>query len=80
MQGRREFIRTMIGFIASGFLVEVEKTDLDGLKKKYPEAFERPYHREAGLTVERLVREQRTAASRQSKRSRVPRGPRKDGE
>jgi len=36
------------GMVVSGFLVEVEAADLDALKKKYPEAFNRPYHPDAG--------------------------------
>jgi len=37
------------GMAVSGFLVEVEKTDLAGLKVKYPEAFEREYEPATGL-------------------------------
>ncbi len=43
------------GMVASGFLVEVEKTRLDELREKYPEAFSRPYHNGAGLVVERMI-------------------------
>jgi hypothetical protein len=35
----------------SGFLVEVEKADLDGLKKRYPEAFARECHVAAGPCI-----------------------------
>ncbi len=35
----------------SGFLVEVEKTDLDGLRRKYPDAFERECHITAGPCI-----------------------------
>ena len=43
------------GMVCSGFLVEVEKTRLDELRAKYPEAFNRPYHQGAGLVLERLI-------------------------
>ena len=32
--------KNAVGHAVSGFLAEVEKTDLDALKRKYPEAFE----------------------------------------
>ena len=35
--------------VTNGFLVEVERVNLDELRKKYPEAFKRPYHPAAGL-------------------------------
>jgi trimethylamine-N-oxide reductase (cytochrome c) len=37
------------GMVVSSFLVEVESTDLDEIRKKYPEAFKRQYHPDAGL-------------------------------
>jgi anaerobic selenocysteine-containing dehydrogenase len=40
------------GMVVSSFLVEVEKADLDELRKKYPEAFKRPYHPDSGLRLE----------------------------
>jgi trimethylamine-N-oxide reductase (cytochrome c) len=43
------------GMVCSGFLVEVEKTDLEELRVKYPEAFNRPYHKTAGLVAERVI-------------------------
>jgi anaerobic selenocysteine-containing dehydrogenase len=43
------------GMVVSGFLVEAEKANLDELRKKYPEAFKRPYHTEAGLGMERIL-------------------------
>lgn len=39
----------------SGFLVEVELVDLDELRRKYPEAFKRPYNNTAGLSVESFL-------------------------
>jgi trimethylamine-N-oxide reductase (cytochrome c) len=43
------------GMVCAGFLVEVELADLDGLRRKYPEAFNRPYHPSAGLHRERVL-------------------------
>jgi len=43
------------GMVVSSFLVEVKKANLDELRSKYPEAFERPYHVDAGLRMERLL-------------------------
>jgi len=43
------------GMATSGYLVEVERVNLDELRKKYPEAFKRPYHPAAGLRMERVL-------------------------
>jgi molybdopterin guanine dinucleotide-containing S/N-oxide reductase-like protein len=43
------------GMAVGGFLAEVEKADLEGLRLRYPEAFERPYHSGAGLCLERIL-------------------------
>jgi anaerobic selenocysteine-containing dehydrogenase len=40
------------GMALSGFLVEVGKTDMADLRKKYPEAFTRPYDAGAGLKID----------------------------
>ncbi len=45
------------GMVVSSFLVEVGKVNLDELRKKYPEVFERPYNADAGLRVERVLAE-----------------------
>jgi molybdopterin guanine dinucleotide-containing S/N-oxide reductase-like protein len=37
------------GQVASGFLVEVKKVDINALKEQYPEAFEKPYDPATGL-------------------------------
>jgi hypothetical protein len=37
------------GMVVSSFLVEVAKTNLDELRTKYPEAFQREYDPGAGL-------------------------------
>ena len=43
------------GMAVSGFLVEVEKANIDGLRKRYPEAFSRYYHHASGLQFERVL-------------------------
>jgi len=43
------------GMVVSGYLVNVEKVDLNELMRKYPEAFKKPYHCAAGLCYERAV-------------------------
>jgi trimethylamine-N-oxide reductase (cytochrome c) len=43
------------GMVAEGFLVEVERADMDELRRKYPEAFKRPYDPRAGLCRERVL-------------------------
>jgi len=44
--------KNAVGHAVSGFLAEVEKTDLEALNKKYPEAFARPFHPTAGPGIE----------------------------
>jgi anaerobic selenocysteine-containing dehydrogenase len=43
------------GMVVSGFLAEVERTDLSDLRKKYPQAFKAPYQPGAGLIAERVL-------------------------
>ncbi len=43
------------GMVVSGFLVEVKQVNLDDLRGKYPEAFNRPYDRASGLRMERVL-------------------------
>jgi len=52
---RNTMSKNATGMVCCGFLAEVELADLDGLRKKYPEAFNRPYHPTAGLHRERLL-------------------------
>jgi molybdopterin guanine dinucleotide-containing S/N-oxide reductase-like protein len=47
--------KNVAGMVCSGFLVEVEAADLESLRKKYPEAFKRPYKADAGLRLERVL-------------------------
>jgi hypothetical protein len=44
--------------VVSGFLAEVEKTDLEALKRRYPEAFERECHATAGPCIAGVLMEQ----------------------
>jgi hypothetical protein len=39
----------------SGFLVDIEKTDMEEIKRKYPEAFEKPFHPCAGPGLEACI-------------------------
>ncbi len=41
--------------VCAGFLVEVERANLDELRRKYPEAFHRPYDPGAGLRREGVL-------------------------
>jgi len=41
--------------VVSSFLVEVERVNIEELRKKYPEAFKRPYDAAAGLRMERAL-------------------------
>ncbi len=43
------------GMVVSGFLVEVEKANLDELMKQHPEAFQRPYNKGYGLCLDRVL-------------------------
>jgi len=43
------------GMATSGYLVEIERADLDELRRQYPEAFNRPYDRATGQVVERVM-------------------------
>jgi trimethylamine-N-oxide reductase (cytochrome c) len=43
------------GMVVSSFLVEVKAANLEELRKKYPEAFARPYHADAGLCLEGVL-------------------------
>jgi trimethylamine-N-oxide reductase (cytochrome c) len=40
--------RNAVGMVVSGFLAEVEKTDLEAMKARYPEVFSRECHPAAG--------------------------------
>ncbi|MFC1927415.1 molybdopterin-dependent oxidoreductase [Chloroflexota bacterium] len=44
--------KNAVGHAVSGFLAQVEKADMEALRRKYPEAFERPFHPHAGPGLE----------------------------
>jgi len=44
--------KNAVGHAVSGFLAQVEKTNMQALRRKYPEAFERPFHPHAGPGLE----------------------------
>ena len=48
---RNSTSKNTVGMAVSGFLVEVEKTDLESLRAKYPEAFARECHVAAGPCI-----------------------------
>ena len=52
---RKVASRNAAGHVVSGYLVEVEPVNLDELRKKYPEAFNRPYDPASGLRLERVL-------------------------
>lgn len=52
------------GMATSGYLVEVERVDIESLQKQYPEAFARPYHRASGLRMERVLADSGTEGDR----------------
>jgi hypothetical protein len=41
--------------VVSGFLAEVERANLDELRRQYPEAFNQPYDPASGLMRERVL-------------------------
>ena len=46
------------GMATSGYLVGVARADMGELRRKYPEAFARPYHAGSGQCVERVMAKQ----------------------
>ncbi|OGO42946.1 MAG: dehydrogenase [Chloroflexi bacterium RBG_16_60_22] len=52
---RKTISKNATGMVCAGFLVAVERANLDELKRKYHQAFNRPYDPGAGLTRERVL-------------------------
>jgi len=52
---RKTTSKNAVGMATSGFLVEVESVDLDELRRKYPEAFNRPFNQTAGPSLESFL-------------------------
>ncbi len=49
------------GMVTNGFLVQVERANLEELKRQYPEAFSRPIDRASGLRFERVLADEKGA-------------------
>jgi len=47
--------RNAVGMAVSGFLVEMERVNLDEMRRQYPEAFNRPFHPAAGPSLKSFV-------------------------
>jgi anaerobic selenocysteine-containing dehydrogenase len=52
---RKTVSKNATGMVSGGFLLDVERVDIDELRQQYPEAFNRPYSRSSGLTIERMM-------------------------
>jgi anaerobic selenocysteine-containing dehydrogenase len=52
---RKTTSRNACGMAVSGFLVEIERANLDELRRQYPEAFARPFHPTAGPSLKSYV-------------------------
>ena len=52
---RNRLSKNATGMATSGYLVEVERVDLNELRKAYPEAFSRPYDYASGQRAERVI-------------------------
>jgi len=52
---RKTTSKNATGMVTGGFLIDIERVDLDELRRKYPEAFSRPYHKSSGLILERIL-------------------------
>jgi len=44
--------KNVCGMVVSGFLVEIERANMDEIRRQYPEAFQRPFHPAAGSSLE----------------------------
>ncbi|MBN1188488.1 MAG: molybdopterin-dependent oxidoreductase [Dehalococcoidales bacterium] len=47
--------QNVCGMVISGFLVNIERADLDELRKQYPKPFSRHFHAATGLTLESFL-------------------------
>ncbi len=52
---RKRTSRNATGMVSGGFLLDVERADIDELMKQYPEAFKKPYDKGSGLRYERMI-------------------------
>jgi anaerobic selenocysteine-containing dehydrogenase len=51
---RKTVSKNATGMVSGGFLLDVERVNIDELQKQYPEVFKQPYQRGSGLTLERM--------------------------
>ncbi len=54
---RKTTSKNATGMVSGGFLLDVERVNIDELQRQYPEAFGQPYHRGSGLTQDRMLAE-----------------------
>jgi anaerobic selenocysteine-containing dehydrogenase len=52
---RKTTSKNATGMVCAGFLVQVEKANLEELRKAYPHAFNQPYDKGSGLKFERVL-------------------------
>ncbi len=52
---RKTVSKNATGMVSGGFLVDVERVDVEELARQYPEAFQRPYNAASGLRYERMI-------------------------
>ena len=52
---RKTTSRNAVGMAMSGYLVALERVDLGEMMQQYPEAFKRPFHLDAGPSVESFI-------------------------
>jgi anaerobic selenocysteine-containing dehydrogenase len=52
---RKTTSRNATGMVSGGFLVDVQSINVEELRERYPEAFNRPYNKASGLCSERIL-------------------------
>ncbi len=52
---RKTSSKNATGMVSGGFLVDVERANLEELRRQYKEAFSRPYDKASGLLYERMI-------------------------
>lgn len=52
---RKTVSKNATGMVSGGFLVDVERANVDQLSQQYPEAFSRPYDLDSGLCYQRMI-------------------------
>jgi anaerobic selenocysteine-containing dehydrogenase len=56
---RKTVSKNSTGMVSGGFLLDVERVNIDELQKQYPDVFNQPYNRGSGLTLERMFQEEK---------------------